>query len=451
MAKKKAVKVLRKQKKRETLRRFTQKQNIGRACLTAQEFRLLQRMSHSSKALRNVGLYTMKQSYLNYNKMATVKEVDTAMQADMNYWGIQSNSVQAIRRALFTEVKSFFKALEQWKKNPEKFTGRPKFPNYSHSTDKRIIEIYQVPKVDENGFWMIPMSVAFRKKFGSIKIRMPKNLKNKNISYIEIVPKQKGRFFEVHYTYEMHVSQMKKQPMTTSNALGCDLGVDRLVSCVTNTGDAFLIDGKKLKSINQYFNKTIRNLQQKNVENGLSKRIVTNKIAALWHKRERQIHGYIAQTVGLLFKKVKEFDIDTIVVGYNAGWKQNSHMGKKNNQKFVQIPFHKLIAAIENKCIKEGIRFFKQEESYTSKASFLDKDPVPVWSKDDRTQYRFSGKRITRGLYQSKAGTCIHADINGALNTLQKSQVVELDGNLKVKTPILLEVQKRKAVASRIA
>ena len=451
MARKKAVKVLRKQKKREIIQRFTQKQNIGRACLTAKEFRLLQRMSHSSKALRNVGLYTIKQSYLNHNKMATIREVDTAMQADMNYWGIQSNSVQAIRRALFTEVKSFFKALEQWKKKTEQFTGRPKFPNYSRSTDKRIIEIYQVPKVDENGYWMIPMNVAFRKKFGSIKIRMPKNLRNKNISYIEIVPKQKGRFFEVHYTYEMHVSQMKKPPTTTSNALSCDLGVDRLLSCVTNTGDAFLMDGKKLKSINQYFNKMICNLGQKNMDNGISKRIVTNKMAALWYKRERQINGYIAQTVGLLFKKVKEFDIDTIVVGYNAGWKQNSHMWKKNNQKFVQIPFQKLIAAIENKCVKEGIRFFKQEESYTSKASFLDKDPVPVWSKDDKTQYRFSGKRITRGLYQSKAGTCIHADINGALNTLKKSGVVELDGNLKVKTPILLEVQKRKAIALCIA
>ncbi|MDA1632827.1 transposase [Bacillus cereus] len=451
MARKKAVKVLRKQKKRETMQRFTQKQNIGRACLTAKEFRLLQRMSHSSKALRNVGLYTIKQSYLNDNRVATVKEVDNAMQADMNYSGVQSNSVQAIRRALFTEVTSFFKALEQWKKHPEKFTGRPKFPNYSRSTEKRIIEIYQVPKVDENGYWIIPMNVAFRKKIGSIRIRMPKNLRNKKISYIEIVPKQKGRFFEVHYTYEMHVSQMKKQPMTTSNALGCDLGVDRLVSCMTNTGDAFLIDGKKLKSINQYFNKMICNLQQKNVENGLSKRIVTNKIAALWHKRERQIHGYIAQTVGMLFKKVKEFDIDTIVVGYNAGWKQKSHMGKKNNQTFMQIPFHKLMAAIENKCVKEGIRFLKQEESYTSKASFLDKDPVPVWAKDDKMQYHFSGKRITRGLYKSKAGICIHADINGALNTLKKSKVVELDDNLKVKTPILLEVQKRKAVASRIA
>ena len=116
MTRKKAVKVLRKQKKRENIQRFTQKQNIGRACLTAKEFRLLQRMSHSSKALRNVGLYTIKQSYLNNNKMATVKEVDTAMQADMNYWGVQSNSVQAIRRAVFTEVKSFLKRWNSGRK-----------------------------------------------------------------------------------------------------------------------------------------------------------------------------------------------------------------------------------------------------------------------------------------------------------------------------------------------
>ena len=118
MARKKAVKVLRKQKKRETMQRFTQKQNIGRACLTAKEFRLLQRMSHSSKALRNVGLYTMKQSYLNHNRMATVKEVDTAMQNDMNYSGIQSNSVQAIRRALFTEGKSFLRHWNSGRKIP---------------------------------------------------------------------------------------------------------------------------------------------------------------------------------------------------------------------------------------------------------------------------------------------------------------------------------------------
>ncbi|MBL4951820.1 transposase [Neobacillus sp. OS1-32] len=451
MTRKKAVKVLRKQKKTENIQRFTQKQNIGRSILTAKEFRLLQHMAHSSKALRNVGLYTIKQSLLSKGKMATVKEVDAAMKADVNYWGVQSNSAQAIRRALFSDVKSFFKALEQWKKSPEKFTGRPKFPKYSRSTEKRIIEIYQVPKVDNDGYWMIPMNVEFRKRFGSIKIRMPKNLLNKKIAYIEIVPKQKGRFFEVHYTYEMQISQMKKQRATTTNALSCDLGVDRLLSCATNKGDTFLIDGKKLKSINQYFNKTISYLQQKNINNGISKRIVTNSIAKLWKKRENQINGYISQAVGLLFKKVSEFNIDTIVVGYNAGWKQESDMGKKNNQKFVQIPFHKLISAIENKCLKEGIRFVKQEESYTSKASFLDKDMIPVWSKNDPSNYSFSGKRIHRGLYRSKTGQCIHADINGALNILRKSEVVEMGGYLQVNTPIKLEVQKRKAVALRIA
>ncbi|MBL4954966.1 transposase [Neobacillus sp. YIM B02564] len=451
MTRKNPVKVLRKQKKTENIQRFTQKQNIGRNILTAKEFRLLQRMSHSSKALRNVGLYTIKQSLLNKGKMATVKEVDAAMKADVNYWGVQSNSAQAIRRALFSDVKSFFKALEQWKKSPEKFTGRPKFPKYSRSTEKRIIEIYQVPKVDNDGYWTIPMNVEFRKRFGSIKIRMPKNLLNKKIAYIEIVPKQKGRFFEVHYTYEMQISQMKKQRATTTNALSCDLGVDRLLSCATNKGDTFLMDGKKLKSINQYFNKTISHLQQKNIDNGISKRIMTNSIAKLWKKRENQINGYISQTVGLLFKKVSEFNIDTIVIGYNAGWKQESDMGKKNNQKFVQIPFHKLISAIENKCLKEGIRFVKQEESYTSKASFLDKDAIPVWSKNDPFNYSFSGKRIHRGLYRSKTGQCIHADINGALNILRKSEVVEMGGYLQVNTPIKLEVQKRKAVALRIA
>ncbi len=190
-------------------------------------------MSHSSKAMRNVGLYTIKQSYLNDNKMATIKEVDTAMQADTNYWGMQSNSVQAIRRTLFTEVKSFFKALEQWKKILRSSQVVRSSQIILVPPTNESLKSIKFQKVDDNGYWMIPMNVAFRKKFGSIKIRMPKNLKNKKISYIEIVPKQKGRFFEVHYTYEMHVSQMKKPSTTTSNALSCDLGVDRLVSCVT--------------------------------------------------------------------------------------------------------------------------------------------------------------------------------------------------------------------------
>lgn len=164
-------------------------------------------------------------------------------------------------------------------------------------------------------------------------------------------------------------------------------------------------------------------------------------------KREKQINGYIGKAVGLLFKKAKKLTIDNFVVGYNAGWKRHSDMGKKNNQQFVQIPFNRLISAIENKCLKDGICFVKQEESYTSKASFLDKDEIPVWSKVDKKTYFFSGKRITRGQYLSKTGTCLHADINGALNILSKSNVIGLTNPVKIKEPIRIEVLKRKAVA----
>ncbi len=447
MSRKKAVKVLRKKKNPESVQRFTQVQNLGGNRLTAKEFKLLKRMTHSAKALRNIGLYTIKKSYRENAKHATVKEIDDAMKADINYWVVQSNSVQAIRRSLLNEVNCFFKALESWKENPEKFTGRPKFPKYQPKEAKRIIEIYQIPKIDKDGYWILPMNKEFKKRFGVIKIRMPKNLLNKKVTYIEIVPKQKGRFFEVHYTYEVQAAQMKKQPTTTVNALSIDFGVDHLMGCATNHGDTFLIDGLVLKSINRYFNKELSNLQQKNVENGLSKRVVTNKQAKLWIKRERQINGYISQAVGLLFKKAKELSVDTIVVGYNAGWKQEVDLGKKNNQNFVQIPFAKITAAIENKCLREGIRFVKQEESYTSKASFLERDEIPIWSKDDKNTYLFSGRRMTRGMYCCGNGKQIHADINGSLNILRKSGLVELPITLKLKNPMKLKIQKRKAVA----
>jgi IS605 OrfB family transposase len=447
LARKKAVKVLRKKKKTNGIQRFTQVQNLGRNSLTAKEFRILQKMSHSTKALRNVGLFTIKKSFRENGRNATAGEIDEAMEVDVNYWGAQSNSVQAIRRSLLEEVNSFFKSIKSWKENPEKFTGRPKFPKYLYKEEKRIIEIYQVPKVNKDGFWTLPMNAKFKKHFGAIKIRLPKNLINKKITYIEIKPKQKGRFFEVHYTYEVQIAQMKKQPTTTTNALSIDFGVDVLMGCATNNGDSFLVDGLVLKSINQYFNKEIGKLQEKNLENGISKRVVTNKQATLWMKRERQINGYISQAVGLLFKKAKELNIDTIVIGHNAGWKREVNLGKKSNQNFVQIPFAKIISVIENKCLKEGIRFAKQEESYTSKASFIDRDKMPVWTKNDKNIYQFSGKRINRGMYRSKSGKQIHADINGSLNILNKSKLVELPINLKIINPFKIQIQKRKAIA----
>ena len=185
------------------------------------------------------------------------------------------------------------------------------------------------------------MNKKFKTKFGEVKIKMPANLRHQKVTYIEIVPKHNGRFFEVHYTYELQKPQMKKAPTTTQKALVIDLGVNNLMSCATSTGETFIIDGLKLKSINQYFNKALSRQQEMNIENGLSKRFVTKKQATLWTKRNRQITGYFTQAIGLLFKIAKELQVDTIIVGNNKGWKQKSNMGKKQQSTICQHPIRK--------------------------------------------------------------------------------------------------------------
>lgn len=448
MTRKPKRKLLRKKtKNNENIQCFTQVQHLGGRSLSAREFRSLNRMTHSTKALRNVGLYAWKQYNKENGKTPSTKVIDAAMKADVNYWGTSANSVQAIRRTLINEITGFFEALDDWKVNPDKYKARPRFPKYSKSISKRIVQFYEFSKVDKNGYWTVPMNKDFKAKFGEVKIKMPANLQSQKVKYIEIVPKHIGRFFEVHYTYEVQKPQMKQAPTTTTKALVIDLGIDNLMSCATSTGETFIIDGLKLKSINRYFNKMLSRQQKINIEHGLSKRVVTRKQATLWTKRDRQIRGYFTQAIGLLFVKAKELNVDTIVVGNNKGWKQASDMGKKQNQQFVSIPFTKLISAIENKCLKEGIRFVLQEESYTSKASFLDGDRLPVYGEYKDTSHFFKGSRITRGLYRSSTGACLNADINGALNILRKAKIISLDENLKPATPKRILVQKRKSVA----
>ena len=137
-----------------------------------------------------------------------------------------------------------------------------------------------------------------------------------------------------------------------------------------------------------------------------------------------------------------ENDIGTLVVGYNETFQRSSDMGKKNNQTFVNIPFGKLRDKLAYLCELNGIIFVKQEESYTSKASFWDKDEMPVYNKDNPKEYEFSGKRIKRGLYQTKEKT-LNADVNGALNILRKSNVVSLEGLYgrgEVDTPVRIRI-----------
>ena len=208
-----------------------------------------------------------------------------------------------------------------------------------------------------------------------------------------------------------------------THSAAVDFGVDNTMAVVTDTGDSIIFKGEHIKSINQYFNK-----QKAWRISVMSKGSATT--ARVWSKKLDQLSAYRTNYIRDCFHKMsrllmewcRSHEVGCLVLGSNKFWKQESNMGKCNNQNFVSIPFEMLKTMIELKSNEYGITVIRQEESYTSKASFMDLDFIPTYSKEEPdTKYHFSGRRIHRGLYKSADGTLMNADINGAANILRKA------------------------------
>ena len=286
---------------------------------------------------------------------------------------------------------------------------------------------------------ILPYSNAFRKTHKPVEIRVPLILTDKKIKEIRIIPKSKARFFEIQYTYEAECIQRN---LNQNNTLALDLGVNNLVTAVSSEGRSFIIDGRKLKSINQWFNKENARFQSIKDRQG-NKRRTTNRQKILADKRNRQVNDYMSKTAKKIIDYCIAHNIGTLVIGYNETFQRNSDIGRQNNQNFVNIPFGKLRFKLEYLCELNGIVFVKQEESYTSKASFWDKDVIPVYNADNPQNYHFRGKRAERGLYRTANGKLLNADVNGALNILRKSRVVDLTvlySRGEVDTPVRIRI-----------
>ena len=286
---------------------------------------------------------------------------------------------------------------------------------------------------------ILPYSNTFRKTHKPVEIKIPPILADKHIKEIRIIPKSKARFFEIQYTYKAETIQRN---LNKNNALALDLGVNNLVTAVTNQGRSFIIDGRKLKSVNQWFNKENARLQGIKDRQG-DKRRTTNRQKILSDKRNRQVNDYMSKTAKKIIDYCITHDIGTLVIGYNETFQQNVNMKKKDAQNFVNIPYGKQRSKLEYLCELNSIIFVEQEESYTSQASFRDRDVIPVYNADNPQSYKFSGTRIQRGLYRTADGTLLNADVNGALNIMKKSSVVDLTvlyGSGEVDTPIRIRV-----------
>jgi putative transposase len=236
--------------------------------------------------------------------------------------------------------------------------------------------------------------------------------RHKDINQVRIVPRKGFYVIEVVYGKEV-----KQAPVNPAYYAGIDIGMNNLVALTSNKPgfQSVLVNGRPVKSVNQFYNKRKADLQQQLGHTGTTKRM-----ERMTNTRNRRIDHYMHTASKRIIDLLVKEGIGVLCIGKNDAWKQEANMGKRTNQNFVQIPHARFIAMLTYKAKLVGIRVEVTEESYTSKASLLDLDPLPVQKDGDETTYTFSGKRVKRGLYRASDGRSINADINGAGNIIRK-------------------------------
>ena len=404
--------------------------------LSKEDYITIRELCHTAKNLANEAIYNVRQHYFTEGEFLKYEKNYTLLKNSPNYKALNSNMAQQILKEVDGSFQSFFGLLKLVKQGKYAFTDC-KLPHYLPKDGYTTLIIGFV-RLKGNQL-ILPFSNSFKKTHKSVEITIPPILLDKTIKEIRIIPKANARFFEIQYIYEAECIQRN---LNTNNALALDLGINNLVTAVSNSGQSFIIDGKRLKSINQWFNKENARLQSIKDKQHFSRK-PTNRQKAVARNRNNKVNDYMNKTARRVIDYCIINNIGTLVVGYNETFQHNSHIGKQNNQNFVNIPYGQLRNKLEYLCKRNDIVFVKQEESYTSKSSFWDRDDLPVYNADNPKEYPFSGRRLHRGLYKTASGKTINADVNGALNIMRKSSVVDMNilySRGEVDTPIRIRI-----------
>ncbi|MDJ0797916.1 MAG: transposase [Calothrix sp. MO_167.B12] len=350
-----------------------------------------------SKHLYNAANYIQRQHFFESGKYYNSIDIYHQTKNLEAYRYLPTKVSKQIVRRVSSAWKGWKAALKDWLKHPDKYLGQPRIPKYKHKERGRNIVIYSSDALSKPAL-----------KKGIIKLSQSNielTSQTNNINQVRIVPKLNCYIIEVVYTIpDIHQKQSKY-------VAGVDLGITNLMAVTSNRPGLkpLLINGRPLKSINQFFNKRLAKAQSKEA---------WRQIKELNHKRDNRIDNYLHTASRRVIDWCTANDITTLIIGNNQGWKQGIKIGKRNNQQFTKIPHSKLIHMLIYKGTLAGIEVITTEESYTSKASALDGDNLPKYKPN--TKYQFSGKRTKRGLYKSGAGRLINADVNGSLNIARK-------------------------------
>lgn len=390
-------------------------------------YKLLRTLTHLSKDLYNLTLYTIKQHYeLNGAFLPYAKAYHLVKDSEP-YKLLPSQVAQQTMKIVERNFRSFFHVLKERKKgNYNRPVKPPKYlPKNGHFI---LIFPYQSFRVKEDRI-ILTLGKNFAEKYGvkHLEIPLPKNVKGHRIKEIRILPRYNALWFEVEYVYEV---LPEERDLDRSKYLAIDLGLDNFATCVSTTGTAFIIEGRGLKSFNRWWNKEKAKLQSQYDKQGIK---FGRKMAWLLKKRKNVVNDFMNKAVSYIVNYCLENGIGNVVIGELKGVKQNTDLGRRNNQNFHYIPYGLFKQKLKAKCERYGINYIEVDEAYTSKVDALALEPIEKREK-------YLGKRVKRGLFQSSAGVLINADVNGALNILRKvagdSPIGEIAGSGRVNRPV---------------
>lgn len=358
-------------------------------------FKELDNLCFLSKNLYNATLYAVRQQYFknkSYLDYATVNKAFThSKQAD--YIVLPAKVSKHTQKLVDKAYRSFF-ALKKHKNID--ITKSAKIPKYLDKNGRQVVHYEKgALSLVKQGF------VKLSKTNIIFKTKLPKQA----INFVRVVPCGNHIALEVGYKVDYLTQQVKANRIAS-----IDIGLNNLATITSTVDKPFILNGKPLKAINQYANKEVAKEQNK-----LDTKVKTStkRKDNLWLKRKNKISNYLHKASRIIVNYLVSNKIDTLIIGKNNGWKQNINIGKKNNQNFVQIAFDNFIEKLQYKCRLVGVDVVLQEESYTSKCSFLDDEEICKHEK-------YLGKRIKRGIFRASNGKTINADVNGSANILKK-------------------------------
>ena len=371
---------------------------------------VLEYICSESNKLYNCTLYLARQIYFKTNKYANKYWLATELKTNPHMKSLYTSAAQQTCFSVGEAIKGYKELLKLWKKG--ELPNKPKFPNYRKKGLYQISYSKRWLKLTNEGV-RIPLGRTCKVWFeiGEIFIPFPSNLDWKDIRELQIIPH--AGYFDAVWIYKDE-SPRYQGDLDVKNVLAIDHGIDNWLTCVSNVDTSFIVDGKHLKSVNQWYNKQIAKIKE-----GKRQDFWCKLLDKTTNKRNRQMRDAVNKAARIIINHCLENKIGCLVFGWNKGQKQNGNMGRKTNQKFVQIPTAKLKNRIEQLCGEYGIDFVETEESYTSKASNLDNDVIPVYGEKP-DGWKASGRRVQRGLYRSAEGIEFNADVNGAIGIARK-------------------------------